>query len=198
MAGEGGSGATETDPAAGGGALRRTVALVGLMGSGKSAVGRRLAARLSAPFCDSDTLVEERAGMPITRIFAEQGEDAFRALERESVADVLRLPPTVLATGGGAWLCPTTRARLRRTAATLWLRASVDLLVRRCGRSDRRPLLRGRDLPATLERLVAERYPVYAEADLVLDCADRPLAATEELALCLLREHGVVAGAAPQ
>lgn len=171
--------------------LRRTVAIVGLMGSGKSAIGRRLAGRLGVPFADSDLLVEEAAGMPVPRIFELRGEAVFRELEREAVAAVLQAPPSILATGGGAFLCPKTRLRLKRSTATLWLRACVDVLAERCTRNDDRPLLRGKDVRDTLERLIGERYPVYAEADMVLDCANRPHEETVALALQLLAERNI-------
>ena len=174
-----------------GAGLRRTVAIVGLMGSGKSAIGRRLAGRLGVPFADSDLLVEEAAGMPVPRIFELRGEAVFRELEREAVAAVLQAPPSILATGGGAFLCPKTRLRLKRSTATLWLRACVDVLAERCTRNDDRPLLRGKDVRDTLERLIGERYPVYAEADMVLDCANRPHEETVALALQLLAERNI-------
>ncbi len=171
--------------------LRRTVAIVGLMGSGKSAIGRHLAGRLGVPFADSDMLVEEAAGMPVPRIFELRGEAVFRELEREAVSAALQSPPSIIATGGGAFLCPKTRLQLKRSTATLWLRACVDVLAERCSRNNNRPLLHGRDVRDTLERLIGERYPVYAEADMILDCANRPHEETVALALQLLAERNI-------
>ena len=177
--------------------LHRTVAIVGLMGSGKSAIGKRLACRLRVPFLDSDTLVEGTAGMSVNRIFEIQGEAAFRRLEQEAIARAVCASPVVLATGGGAFLCPKTRQRLKKSTATLWLRACVDLLEERCSRNDNRPLLRGKDVRKALEQLVADRYPIYAEADMVLDCAERPHSDTVALALQLLAERNIATGVAP-
>ncbi len=174
--------------------LHKTVAIVGLMGSGKSAIGKRLACRLGVPFKDSDVLVEKAAGMSVSRIFEVRGQAEFRELERDALATAVRASPFVLSTGGGAFLCPKTRRRLKKSTATLWLRACVDLLEERCSRNDDRPLLRGNDMRGTLERLVAERYPIYAEADMVLDCADRPHSDTVALALQLLAERGIATG----
>ena len=171
--------------------LRKTVAIVGLMGSGKSAIGRRLASWLDVPFADSDALVEAAVGMPVSQIFETRGEVAFREMERDAVAKALQDRPLILATGGGAFLCPKTRVRLQQSAVTLWLRACVDILAERCSRNHDRPLLHGRDIRSTLERLVAERYPVYAEADMVLDCAERPHEETVALALQLLAERSI-------
>ena len=171
--------------------LRRTVAIVGLMGSGKSAIGKRLACRLEVPFSDSDDLVEAAAGMTVSEIFETRGETAFRELERDAVARAVQDRPSILATGGGAFLCPKTRLQLKQSTATLWLRACVDILASRCSRNNDRPLLRGRNIRDTLERLVAERYPVYAEADMVLDCNDGPHEETVALALQLLAERSI-------
>ena len=164
----------DSAPPPGKGRLARSVVLVGLMGAGKSAIGRRLANRLGAAFTDSDRLVESRAGMSVPEIFQQQGEPAFRTLEHAAMADTLLAPPQVIAAGGGAVLDPRTRENIRRRAVSIWLRASLDLLVERCARNDRRPLLRGRDIRAVLESLMAERHPVYAEADITIDSVAGP------------------------
>ncbi len=183
-----------TGPAVGDAAyvLRKTVAIVGLMGCGKSAIGRRLAHRLGVPFADSDRRVEEAAEMTVAEIFASRGEGAFREMERSAVAQALAEGPSILATGGGAFLQEDTRRRLKRSAATLWLRADLDLLARRCSASDERPLLAGQDIEGKLAQLMEERYPVYADADMVLDCADRPREETVDLVVRLLVRHGVL------
>ncbi len=152
-------------------ALRRTVALVGLMGAGKTSVGRRLAEATGAPFRDSDEEIAAAAGMDIPEIFAQLGEAAFREGERKVIARLLEGPPHVLATGGGAFMNAETRALMRRGAVTVWIRADLDTLVERTSRRNDRPLLRAGDPRAILARLMAERHPVYAEADLAIESA---------------------------
>ena len=146
----------------------RTLVLVGLMGAGKSSVGRRLAARLALPFTDADAEIEAAAGMTVSEIFARHGEPAFRDGERRVIVRLLGDPVHVLATGGGAFMEPRTRAVIRERAVSIWLRAEHDELVRRVSRRSDRPLLKGADPRVVLERLMAERYPIYAEADLTV------------------------------
>jgi shikimate kinase len=147
---------------------RKTLVLVGLMGAGKSSVGRRLAARLGLPFTDADQEIEAAAGMTIEEIFARHGEPAFRDGERRVITRLLDNPVHVLATGGGAFMDGRTRALILERATSIWLHAELDELVRRVARRTDRPLLKGGDPRAVLERLIAERYPVYAEADLTV------------------------------
>src|ERR1700733_1958093 len=154
--------------------LKRTVALVGMMGAGKSSVGRRLAAKLGCDFRDADAEIETAAGCSITDIFDRFGEDAFRDGERKVIARLLGEAPHVLATGGGAFIHPATRARIKEDAVSVWLKAPVELLLQRVGRRDTRPLLRSGDPKEILERLLKEREPVYAEADLAIDSEDGP------------------------
>ena len=156
--------------------LPRSLVLVGLMGAGKTTVGRRLAARLGLPFHDADEEIERAAGSSIAELFAAHGEAAFRDGERRVIQRLLDGPPCVLATGGGAFMAAETRARIKASAISVWLRADLDVLVHRLGRSRRnkRPLIANGDLRATLERLIAERYPVYAEADVVVDSVGGP------------------------
>jgi shikimate kinase len=146
----------------------RTLVLVGLMGAGKSSVGRRLAARLALPFIDADAEIEAAAGMTVSEIFARHGEPAFRDGERRVIARLLGDPVHVLATGGGAFMEPRTRALIRERAVSIWLRAELDELVRRVSRRSDRPLLKGADPRGVLERLMAERYPIYAQADVTV------------------------------
>ncbi len=158
------------------GAPPKTVVLVGLMGAGKSAIGRRLAARLGLPFIDADAEIEAAAGCTIEEIFARDGEPAFRPGERRIIARLLRDEPVhVLATGGGAFMDPETRALVKERAVSVWLRADLDLLLARTSRRNNRPLLKQGDPRAVLERLMAERHPVYAEADLTVDSDDSPI-----------------------
>jgi shikimate kinase len=172
--------------------LKRTVALVGLMGAGKSSVGRRLASQLNVAFKDADDEIVIAAGRSIADIFAERGEDEFRAGERRVIARILEEPPLVLATGGGAFMNPLTRVVLRQRAITIWLRADLDTLVRRVSRRDDRPLLRGGDPRQIMEELMAVRYPIYAEADIVVDSREGPHFLTVEAVVAALRAHGAL------
>jgi len=159
-------------------ALRaRTIALVGLMGVGKSTIGRKLAAALDLPFADADQEIEKAAGRSVAEIFAEHGEAEFRAGERRVIARLLQGPPHVLATGGGAFMNPETRDLIKEKAISVWLKADLDVLVRRCSRKDTRPLLVGQDVREVLQGLMQQRYPVYAEADIVLETDDGPASA---------------------
>lgn len=147
----------------------RSVVLIGMMGAGKTSVGLRLARALDLPFKDADREIEKAAGTTISNIFAEIGEPAFRQRERLVIRRLLNGPPQVLALGGGAFMDPETRALIRERALSIWLRANVDELVRRTSRRNDRPLLAGVDPRARLQALLAEREPVYAEADIVID-----------------------------
>jgi shikimate kinase len=177
----------------------KTIALVGLMGAGKSSVGRRLAQRLGLPFVDADSEIEAAAGCTIEEIFERHGEAAFRDGERRVIARLLDGPQQVLATGGGAFMDAETRRLLRERAITLWLRADIELLLQRVSRRNNRPLLKTAEPRAVLERLMAERYPVYAEADIIVDSADGPPEATLERAMAALAAFlGVAAAAGAQ
>ena len=154
--------------------LRRTVALVGMMGAGKSSIGRRLAGKLDAPFHDADAEIELAAGCSVSGIFERYGESAFREGERKVIARLLREPPHVLATGGGAFIDQATRAEIASQAISVWLRAPVELLLARVGRRETRPLLRSGAPREVLERLLHEREPIYALADITVDSEDGP------------------------
>jgi shikimate kinase len=149
--------------------LKRTVALVGMMGAGKSSIGRRLAAKLNCAFRDADAEIEAAAGCTIAEIFERDGEAVFRAGERRVIRRLLDGPPGVLSTGGGAFMDPETRASIRERGLSVWLRADLDTLVERTRRRGNRPLLATGDPRETLARLMALRDPVYAEADIVID-----------------------------
>ncbi|MBK1698486.1 shikimate kinase [Rhodovibrio salinarum] len=155
-------------------AFPRTIVLVGLMGAGKSCIGRRLAQRLDVCFSDADQEVERAAGMTIPEIFESYGEPSFRDCERRVIARLLRMSPHVLATGGGAFMNDRTRALIKARAISVWLRADLDLLVRRTARRNTRPLLQRGDPREILSDLMAKREPVYAEADVVVDSVDGP------------------------
>jgi len=152
----------------------RTIALVGLMGVGKSSVGRRLANALELPFHDADAEVEAAAGRSISDIFNDLGEPAFREGERRVIARLLDQPAHVLATGGGAFMNPETRALIKARAVSVWLKTDLEVLARRVSRKDSRPLLKGKDPLAVLQQLAEVRYPAYGEADLIVETGDAP------------------------
>jgi len=153
----------------------RAVVLVGMMGSGKSSVGKRLSARLGLPFVDADTEIETAAGMTIPEIFAQRGESEFRDGERRVISRILTTrAPLVLATGGGAFMNADTRARIAELGISIWLKAEPDVLMRRVRKRSNRPLLQTADPEATVRRLLAEREPIYALADITLISRDDP------------------------
>jgi shikimate kinase len=150
----------------------RTVVLVGLMGAGKTNIGRRLAARLDLPLFDSDSEIETAAGETIEEIFRNRGEAVFRDGERRVIARLLTQPTHVLATGGGAFMDPATRAIIARRGVSVWLRADLDTLLARVSRRSNRPLLKDVDPRAVLGELIERRHPIYAEADITIDSGD--------------------------
>jgi shikimate kinase len=171
--------------------LVRTLALVGLMGAGKTSVGKRLALMLGVPFVDSDQEIVEAAGMSILEIFASLGEPAFRDGERRVIARLLADRPKVLATGGGAFIEPRTRAELLEGATSVWIRADLDLLWDRVRDRPGRPLLQAPDPRTVLADLDRRRSPIYAEADITVD--SRRGASHESMAreiLAAVRAHG--------
>ena len=152
----------------------RSVVLVGMMGVGKSTIGRRLSARLHLPFLDADTEIEAAAGMSIPDIFETHGEPHFRDGEARVIARLLDGGPTVIATGGGAFMREETRNRIRDKAVSLWLKADADIIMKRVKRRADRPLLQTADPAATVGRLIEEREPVYQRADLTIWSRDVP------------------------
>lgn len=166
---------------------QRSVVLVGMMGSGKSSVGKRLGARLGLPFVDADTEIETAAGMSIPDIFAQRGETEFRDGERRVIARILATrSPLVLATGGGAYMNADTRARIAEFGISVWLKADADVLMRRVRKRSNRPLLRTADPEGTMRRLLAEREPVYSQADITVISSDDPHEVVVEAALAEL------------
>ena len=151
---------------------RRTIALVGLMGVGKSSVGRRLANTLGLSFRDADSEVETAAGRSIPDIFSELGEAEFRTGERKVIARLLDDPPHVLATGGGAVMDTRTRELIKAKAVSVWLKTDLEVLARRIGRKDTRPLLVGKDPMEVLKAQAEARYPTYAQADITVETGD--------------------------
>ena len=152
----------------------RSIVLVGMMGAGKSSIGRRLAKKLDLPFVDADAEIELAAGMPITDIFEHHGEEYFRSGEARVIARLLEQGRRVLATGGGAFMNPATRDLIGAKGISVWLKAEPDVLLRRIRRRSDRPLLRTPNPEATLKGLIEERYPVYTEADVTIHSRDVP------------------------
>jgi shikimate kinase len=153
---------------------RRSIVLVGMMGAGKSTIGRRLAGRLRLPFLDADIEIEAAAGMSIPDIFETHGEPHFRDGEARVIARLLDNGPAVLATGGGAFMREETRNRIRDKAVSIWLKADADIIMRRVKRRADRPLLQTEDPAATVSRLLEQREPVYQNADLTIWSRDVP------------------------
>ncbi len=153
----------------------RSIVLVGLMGAGKTSIGRRMAARLGLPFRDADAEIELAAGCSIAELFSRYGERAFRDGERRVIRRLLNGGPLVLATGGGAFMDPNTRAAIRDGAVSVWLRCRLATLLRRVAARSHRPLLNAGDPAEILGRLMEQRHPIYAEADITVDCGDEPL-----------------------
>jgi shikimate kinase len=152
----------------------RSIVLIGLMGAGKTAVGRRLANRLELPFIDADTEIEVAAGASISEIFAEHGESYFRQGERKVIKRLLDGGPQVLATGGGAYMNAETRACIKARGLSVWLKADLKVLLKRVGRRDSRPLLARGDPEKVMKKLIEERYPIYEEADVTVESRDVP------------------------
>ena len=167
----------------------KTAVFVGLMGVGKTCIGRRLAQRLDLPFVDADKEIEQAAGCSIAEIFERHGEKYFREGERRVILRLLDNPVHVLSTGGGAFMDAQTRASIRERAISIWLRADLDLMLRRVSRRNDRPLLQVADPRAKLQELIDLRYPVYAEADITVDSVDGPPEVTLERVMGALAAH---------
>ncbi len=190
---------TETDTMSG---LRealgpRSIVMVGLMGCGKSSVGRRMAARLGLPFVDVDDEIETCAHKTINEIFADHGEEYFRDGERRVIARLLSNGPQVLATGGGAFINPETRAKIKDSGISIWLKADLPVLMKRVSKRDTRPLLRSGDPEVTMLSLMAQRYPIYAEADLAVESRDVPHDQIVNEVIESLKRHPLLQGLRP-
>src|SRR3954451_14878819 len=171
---------------------RRSVVLVGMMGAGKSTIGRRLAARLRLPFLDADIEIEAAASMSIPDIFATHGEPYFRDGEARVIARLLDNGPAVIATGGGAFMREETRNRIRDKAVSVWLKADADTILKRVKRRADRPLLQTADPAATIGRLIDERHPVYQLADITI--ASREVLHEKIVEECIAALHGWLCG----
>jgi shikimate kinase len=147
---------------------RRNLIFVGLMGAGKSAIGRLVAQSLSIPFVDTDAEIEKVSRMTVTELFSAYGETEFRALETRVIERLLRGGPRVISTGGGAFINENTREQIKRGGVSIWLKADLDVLWERVNKRDNRPLLKTENPKKTLENLMIQRYPIYAEADLTV------------------------------
>lgn len=176
---------------------KRSIVMIGLMGCGKSAIGKRLAAKLSIPFVDADEEIERVAGMTISDIFAAYGEPHFRDRETKVIARLLGEGPQVLATGGGAFMSAPTRAAVRDNGISVWLKAELPVLMRRVAKRSTRPLLKTGDPEAVMRRLMAERYPVYAEADIAVESRDVAHDVIVDEIIAALIASGRLAPAAP-
>jgi shikimate kinase len=167
----------------------RTIVMVGMMGAGKSSIGRRLASRLGMAFADADSEIEQAANATIPEIFEEHGEAYFRDGERRVIRRLLDGKPKVLATGGGAFIQPETRAAIQAAGISIWLKADRDLLLARVKRRNNRPLLQDGDPAEIIEKLIAERYPVYAEAAIHIQSRDIAHDAVIDDILAALADH---------
>ncbi|MGI9385852.1 MAG: shikimate kinase [Methyloligellaceae bacterium] len=164
----------------------KSIVLVGLMGAGKTSIGRRLAQRLNLPFTDADKEIEVAAGQTISEIFAEHGEAYFRDGEKRVIARLLNNGPQVLATGGGAYMNQEIRENIEKSGISVWLRASLETLLERTARRDHRPLLKSGDPKTVMQRLIEERYPVYAKAHIAIQSRKVPHEViVEEIAIAL-------------
>ncbi len=168
--------------------VERPIVLVGLMGAGKSTVGRRLASRIGLDFRDSDNEIEEAAACSISDIFEIYGEGTFRDLEMKVMTRLLQSPPMVIATGGGAFIQPTVRELILRHGTSIWLRAELEILIERVSRRNTRPLLMQGDKRNILAKLIDDRYPVYAQAHITVDSGAGSHEAVVEAIIRQLRE----------
>lgn len=167
----------------------RAIVLVGMMGAGKTTVGRRVAARLNRQFVDSDAEIEQAAGMSISDFFAAHGEPEFRAGEARVITRLLGEKDIVLGTGGGAFIHPETRALIKQGAVSVWLKAEFELLFARVSRRATRPLLKTANPRETLKKLIDERYPIYAEADVTVTSKDVPHEQVASALILALLQH---------
>ncbi len=169
--------------------MNKMIVLVGMMGSGKTALGRQLAQRLNLPFCDSDSEIEKATGMRIAHIFEEQGEAAFRDIERIKIAKLLGGPPCVLSTGGGAILNPDTRQLIAQKSIVIWLKARLETLLSRVAKDKSRPLLKTADPAARMQQLLENRTPFYAEAPIHIDTDTKSFEETVEAMVNAVQNH---------
>ncbi len=168
---------------------KRSIVLVGIMGCGKSTVGKRLAQRLGLEFVDADSEIERAANMTVSEIFAEHGEPYFRSGEERVIARLLQEGPQVLATGGGAFMSDATRSEIETNGLSIWLKVDFETVMARVRRRSTRPLLRNPDPEGTMRKLMAEREPVYAQAQLTVTSKDVPHEAVVDQIVLTLADH---------
>ena len=156
----------------------KPVVMIGMMGAGKSQIGRELATRMALPFVDADEEITKAAGCSVSDIFELYGEDAFRDVESRVISRLLNSKVQIIATGGGAFINANIRRIIAKKGISLWLRVELDILIERTGRRGGRPLLKGNDAGAVLKKLMDERYPEYAEANIIIDSRDVPIQET--------------------
>jgi len=168
---------------------QRCIVLVGMMGAGKTSIGRRLAAALHIPFLDADAEIEKAANLTISEIFEHYGEEHFREGERRVVARLLASGPAVLATGGGAFINEETRERCKQAGVSVWLKAEPSVLIERVRKKGNRPLLDDADPEGVIRRLLREREPIYAQADIVIHSREGPHHAVVAEIVAALRRH---------
>ena len=176
---------------------RRSIVMVGLMGCGKSSVGKRLATKLGLSFVDADEEIERVAQKSISEIFADHGEAFFRDRESKVIQRLLSQGPQVLATGGGAFMSEETRANIKENGISVWLRAELPILMRRVAKRDHRPLLKAQDPEGVMRNLMAVRYPVYAGADITIESRDVPHDSIVVDIIDALHRHPLIANQAP-
>lgn len=171
--------------------LDKPIVMVGLMGAGKTSVGRALAHHLGVPFVDSDKEIERAAGCSVVDIFSVYGEQEFRRVEHQVIERIINTPPRVkiISTGEGAFITPEIRRRVLDDAVSIWLKADLDLLVKRTGRRDTRPQLLNNDSKKILAQLIAERYNIYAMADITVETFDESLHKTLAKVVNALKQH---------
>jgi shikimate kinase len=170
-------------------ASAKPIVLIGLMGAGKTTIGRRLAKQLNQDFVDSDAEIEEAAACSISDIFVIHGEGIFRDLEKRVIKRLLEQPNTVIATGGGAWMQPEIREMIKQKALSIWLKADLETILERVEKRDHRPLLQTGDKRTTLQGLIDQRYPTYAEADLIVQSGDGPHENVVEKVIDVIHNH---------
>ncbi len=170
-------------------ASAKPIVLIGLMGAGKTTIGRRLAKQMNQDFVDSDAEIEEAAACSISDIFMIHGEGIFRDLEKRVIKRLLDQPNTVIATGGGAWMQPEIREMIKQKALSIWLKADLETILERVEKRDHRPLLQTGDKRTTLQDLIDKRYPTYAEADLIVQSGDGPHENVVEKVIDVIHNH---------
>ncbi len=172
--------------------IKKIILLVGMMGCGKTTLGRALARELKVPFVDADKEIEKASGCSISDLFATYGESEFRRGEERIMDRLLKGEPCVLSSGGGAWMSESTRKTAKQYAHSIWIRADVDLLSKRTTGRNHRPLVPASDNKKAIERLVKECYPIYELADLTIDTHSEPIKKTLSRMIALLKKDGLL------